>query len=380
MRTDSTRLSGEFIEAAKDLIIKNYGKEYYSGAKVPKKKDDNVQDAHEAIRCTDLDNTPRHLRETGELIGPEYRVYSLIYNRAVASLMSDAEVIDTNVSIYNNMHKFVIVGHKVKFPGFKILYSDDEEEELLPGFELNEKIFDEELEIIKKKTNPPSRYTEASLIKKLEELKIGRPSTYASMAGVVTDAKRGYSVLDGKSIKPTEKGIRVSEFLDKYFNSVINYNYTAELEQKLDAISNGENNELTVLSEFFNSFKPLLTEARKAPSDRPAPEKTDKVCPKCGKFLVKRKGQYGEFLACSGFPKCRYTEKIVQETDVSKMVLCPVCKTGYLVERHKSKGKGKGSLFYGCSKYPDCKTAVTVEKYEELKKNQENGEDWRDTL
>ena len=370
MRTDSTRLSEEFISSAKDLIINKFGKEYYSGVKVSKKKAENVQDAHEAIRCTDLENTPQYLKDSGELSGPELKVYTLIYNRAVASLMSDAEVIDTTVDIFNNKHKFSIVGHKIKFPGFRILYKDDEEEDLLPSFKIGEKIFDNELEIIKKKTNPPSRYSEATLIKKLEELKIGRPSTYATMAGVVTDEKRGYSIVEGKSIKPTEKGIRVSEFLDKYFNSVINYTYTAELEEKLDAIANGNATELDVLSDFFNTFKPLLTEARKAPSDRPAPEMTDKVCPNCGKNLVIRKGTYGEFLACSGFPRCRYTEKIdTNSVNTTESVKCPVCKSGIMIERKKSKGKGKGSTFYGCSNYPSCKTAVTLEKYQELKNN-----------
>ena len=369
MRTDSTRLSDEFITEAKDVILTKYGKEYYSGVKVSKKKAANVQDAHEAIRCTDLENTPQYLKDSGELSGPELKVYTLIYNRALASLMSDAEVIDTNVEIYNNKHKFVITGHKVKFPGYRVLYKDDEDDEILPTFKINEKIFDSELEIIKKKTNPPSRYSEATLIKKLEELKIGRPSTYASMAGVVTDEKRGYSVVEGKTIKPTEKGIRVSDFLDKYFNSVINYNYTAELEEKLDAIAKGETNELAVLSEFFGSFKPLLTEARKAPSDRPAPEKTDRDCPNCGKILVIRKGTYGEFLACSGFPKCRYTEKIEREQDPNDIVNCPNCKVGVLVARKKTKGKGKGDVFYGCNKYPTCKTAVSAEVYLQLKEN-----------
>lgn len=372
MRTDSTRLSDEFIEASKDLIINKFGKEYYSGVKVSKKKQENVQDAHEAIRCTDLENTPQYLKDSCELSGPELKVYTLIYNRVIASLMSDAEIIDTNIEIFNNQHKFVITGHKIKFPGFRILYKDDEEEELLPSFKIGEKIFDNELEIIKKKTNPPSRYSEATLIKKLEELKIGRPSTYASMAGVITDEKRGYSIVEGKSIKPTEKGIRVSEFLDKYFNSVINYSYTAELEKKLDDIANGHKTELEVLNEFFNEFKPLLTEARKAPSDRPAPEMTDEVCPNCGKNLVIRKGTYGEFLACSGFPKCRYTAKISNTQQNENDVKCPVCHSGKMIERKKSKGKGKGSIFYGCSNFPTCKTAITVEKYEELKLNQSN--------
>lgn len=379
MRTDSTRLSDEFISAAKDLILSKFGKEYYSGTKTSKKKDSNVQDAHEAIRCTDLLNTPQHLRETGELSGPELRVYTLIYNRCVASLMSDAEIIDTTVTIKNGNHNFAIVGHTTKFPGFKAMYKeDDDDEEQLPLFKVKEKINDKELEIVKKKTNPPSRYSEASLVKKLEDLKIGRPSTYASMVSVVTDSKRGYTTVEGKAIKPTEKGIRVSEFLDKYFDKIINYQYTANLEENLEKVANGEIGDVELLTNFYNELKPLLTEANKADSGRPAPVKTDKVCPKCGKPLVIRSGQFGQFYACSGFPKCRYTEKIIEQQNDEDVVHCPTCHTGILVERHKSKGKGKGELFYGCSKYPDCKTAVSKEKYEELKR-QKDAEDYSDT-
>lgn len=373
MRTDSTRLSSEFIAAAKECIINKYGKEYYSGVKVPKDKDSaNVQDAHEAIRCTDVLNTPAHLRELGELSGPELRVYTLIYNRVISSLMSNAEIIDTDVKIKNGVHNFIITGHVTKFAGFRALYSEDEEEDLLPTFTLDEIIQNKELEVIKKKTNPPARYSEASLVKKLEELKIGRPSTYASIVSVVTDTKRGYTVLEGKGVKPTEKGIRVSHFIDKYFGDIINYTYTADLEVNLEKISNNELDDIAFLHTFYDTLKPLLSTAAKATSDRPAPTMTDKICPKCGKNLLIRTGQYGQFYACSGFPKCRYTEKMESLTNANDMVLCPTCKTGHLVERHKSKGKGKGDMFYGCSCYPNCKTIVTVNEYKDLqsKKNQ----------
>ena len=377
LRTDSTRLSDEFITAAKDYIEEHYGKEYYSGVKVSKKKQENVQDAHEAIRCVDINKTPQYMKNYGVLKGPELRVYSLIYNRCVASLMSNSVIEDTHITFVEGKEpeRFVLTGHKVKFPGFSILYSDTDEDGsfITSTFAVKETVSnDHGLDYVKKKTNPPSRYSEASLIKKLEDLKIGRPSTYATMVSVVTDVKRGYTELDGKTIKPTEKGMRVNEFLDKYFHDIINYNYTAELEEKLDKISSGELNDLDFLNEFYSSFKPLLTCANNAHVERPKAVLSGKMCPDCGRPLAIRKGPYGEFLGCTGFPKCRHIEKIVNESEDDVKVLCPTCKTGYLVQRKATSGKSKGKIFYGCSSYPSCKTAVTKEKYEELREFQKS--------
>jgi len=371
LRTDSTRMSDEFISSAKDYIIGNFGEQYYSGVKVSKKKKgtaENVQDAHEAIRCTDVTKTPEFLKQTGELYGPELRVYALIYNRCVSSLMADSIIVDTNIEIKNGNHNFVLTGHKIKFDGFQLLYiADDEEKNIVPSFLVGEKIQDRELEVIKKKTNPPSRYTEASLIKKLEELKIGRPSTYASMAGVVTDEKRGYTVVEGKTIRAIDKGLHVNEFTEDHFDAVINYTYTAELEEKLDKIATGELTDIQVLSDFWAEFKPLLTEASKADSQKPKAVLSEKLCPKCGKQLAIRHGAYGDFYGCSGFPRCRYIEKIVKEESEEDTLTCPVCKIGKLVKKVALKGKSKGKAFYACNRYPDCKTAYSEADFKKLK-------------
>lgn len=382
LRTDSTRLSDEFILAAKDYIVDHYGKDYYSGVKVSKKKKENVQDAHEAIRCTDVTKTPRYMRDYGLLSGSELKVYTLIYNRCVASLMADSIIDDTFITLVegDEPELFVLTGHQTKFPGFSIVYSDDDADHdtITTTFKVGEIVKNTDgLEYVKKKTNPPSRYSEASLIKKLDELKIGRPSTYASMVGVITDTKRGYTEIEGKTIKPTEKGMRVNDFLEKYFNPVINYSYTAELEEKLDAVSRGDKNDLELLHEFYDLLKPLLTIANKAESEKPKPTLSGKTCPKCGKPLAIRKGPYGEFLGCTGFPRCRHMEKIMAEQD-EELVLCPNCHKGHLVQRKATTGKSKGKIFYGCSDYPACKTAVTKEKYEELALLQKSSPDFVD--
>ena len=378
IRTDSTRMSDEFIAEAKKFIVKEYGENYYSGYKVTKGKG-NVQDAHEAIRTTNLENTPELVRDSGVVTPQEYRVYKLIYNRSIAAVMADSKVLDTNVTIANDDYRFMLKGHEIVFDGFRVLYDIDEEDiGTIESFKLKEKINDGDLIPQLKKTNPPSRYTEVSLIKKLEDLKIGRPSTYASIIKIITDTKRGYTKVDGKTVSPVEKGENVDKFLGLRFNPVINYTYTAEFEDKLEAVERGEITALQFLTEAYGALKPLLAEARKSESMKPKPVETDRKCPKCGKMLVKRKGTYGEFFACSGFPKCRYTEKADSAPlDTSKLVKCPSCGIGYMVER-KSKPKTKKdkvNIFYGCNRFPDCKTAMTVEEF--LKRKKElNNPDW----
>lgn len=375
MRTDSTRLSDEFISAAKDFIITNYGKDFYSGAKVSKKKKgttENVQDAHEAIRCTDVSKTPSSMKDSGELAGPELKVYTLIWNRCVASLMSNATVEDTNVNIYNGKHKFVLTGHRTIFPGFRLVYGEDDKD-VIPAFNINEHIIDLSLDNIKKSTKPPAPYNEVSIVKKLEELKIGRPSTYAGIVDVITDTKRGYTKVENKTIRPTEKGMLVYRFLKENFNPIINYNYTAELEAKLDQISNGEVNSLELLHSLYEDLVPVIRNALKADSMKPKAVLSDKLCPKCGKPLAIRKGPYGDFLGCSGFPRCHYIEKkeTPKKQEITDFIPCPTCKTGHLVMRTATKGRSKGKEFYACSNYPTCKTAMTVEDYEKLKRESE---------
>ena len=375
MRTDSTRLSDEFISTARDFIINNYGKDFYYGVKISKKKKgttENVQDAHEAIRCTDVSKTPSSMKDSGELAGPELRVYTLIWNRCVASLMSNAIVEDTNVNIYNGKHKFLLTGHRAIFPGFRLVYGEDDRD-IIPAFNIDEHIIDLSLDNIKKSTKPPAPYNEVSIVKKLEELKIGRPSTYAGIVDVITDTKRGYTKVENKTIRPTEKGMLVYKFLKENFNPIINYKYTAELEAKLDQVSNGEINSLELLHALYNDLVPVLRNALKADSMKPKAVLTDTLCPKCGKPLAIRKGPYGDFLGCSGFPRCHYIEKkeTLKKQEITDFIPCPSCKTGHMIMRIATKGRSKGKEFYACSNYPSCKTAMTVENYEKLKRESE---------
>jgi len=369
MRTDSIRLSDDFVKDSKALIIKDYGKKYIGTVKVQKEQD-NVQDAHEGIRPSYLEYTPEKVKSF--LATDEYKVYTLIYNRAIASLMSPAKIEDTEVSIYNGLHKFGITGHVTKFDGFYKIYKEFEEDEddgkSLPEFKVGEVIVDKDLEVERKKTNPPARYSEASLVKKMEELGIGRPSTYS--ATMETLKAREYIVLNKKSLEVSEKGMQVNDLLVKYFDDIINTTYTADMEKKLDEISEGSAEKLKELKAFYEIFQPLILKAnREANKDKPKPQQTDKVCPTCGAPLVIRKGRYGEFYACSKFPHCKYTGKIdatgkpTAPTSVDTRQVCPVCGEGHLVERIAKTGKSAGSKFYACNRYPKCKTTLSEEEF-----------------
>jgi DNA topoisomerase-1 len=368
MRTDSIRFSDDFIKEAKKYIEKEYGKTYYTGKINATKKsgDENVQDAHEGIRPTHLELTPEKVKQY--LSSEAYKVYNLIYNRSIAALMSDAKIKDTEVLIYNGNHRFGITGHEIVFDGFMKVYKeyseDDDDSNILPSFTVNEKIKDKELEVEKKKTNPPSRYTEASLVKKMEELGIGRPSTYASI--METLKGRDYTTAEKKSLVPTEKGIQLIQMLNGYFSeSVINSKYTAEMEKKLDEIAEGKVIKLDELKKFFNEFNPLvLKAAREVNKDKEKPQETDKICSVCGANMVIRTGRYGQFYACSKFPKCKHTEKMDtpdKDTETTGPApVCPVCKVGHIIPR---VARSSGSKFFACNNYPICKTTYNEQQY-----------------
>jgi len=367
MRTDSIRLSDDFIRDAKIYIEKEYGNEYYSGKINILKKNgpENIQDAHESIRPTHLELIPEKIKR---YLSPEaYKVYSLIYNRTIASLMIDAKIKDTEVLIYNGIHRFGITGHEVVFDGFIKVYKeyseDDDNSDLLPSFTINEKIENKNLEVEKKKTNPLPRYSEASLVKKMEELGIGRPSTYANI--METLKGRDYTIADKKNLVPTEKGILLIQMLNTYFSeSVINVKYTAEMEKRLDEIAEGKIKKLDELKQFFEEFNPLvLKAAREVNKDKDKAEETDKICQKCGAKMVIRTGKFGKFYACSKFPKCKYTEKM---EDLKNPISCPTCKIGVIVPRVV---KSSGSKFYACSRFPSCKTTFSEQQYSELFQN-----------
>ena len=252
MRTDSVRLSDEFISNAKVLIEKKYGKKYYSGKiNVTGKKANGVQDAHEGIRPTHLEFTPAYVKPF--LSTEQYKVYELIYRRALSALMSDANVKDTEVTINNGIHRYGIKGTEVVFDGFLKVYKEfkegDDEDGILPTFKLGEKIKDSPLLVDKRETSPPSRYSEASLIKRLEELGIGRPSTYTSI--VETLKGRDYTTLEKKALVPSDKGIDLIKMLETYFDSIVNSKYSAEMEEKLDKIAAGKLDKLTEIKECF---------------------------------------------------------------------------------------------------------------------------------
>lgn len=357
MRTDSIRLSDEFIKAAKDYIVKNYGSKYYKGYQKFKTNTKNVQDAHEAIRPSNLANTPESLKSY--LSADEFKLYEMIYDRAVASLMSDAIVEAEEVVIENNGFKFGLAGEKTIFDGYlkQVSKYEDDDTKALPELTEGDIIKNAKVESIQKFTNPPLRYSEARLIKRMEELGIGRPSTYA--VTIDTLKTRGYAKLEKKTFVPTNQGKLTMAKLEEYFSSVINVKYTAEMEHALDEISEGSINWADEVEKFYKDYKPVFDKAE-ASMERMYPIETDELCPECGSKLLIRNGRFGEFLACSGFPKCHYTaKKEAPEPVISTGIKCPNCKTGYIVERISKRGRSKGQKFYACGNYPACKTTYT---------------------
>ena len=359
MRTDSIRLADDFIASAKTYIEDNYGKNYYKGFKNKNKKGAHVQDAHESIRPTSIDRTPEKMKKY--LSNDEYKVYSLIYNRTIASLMSDAVVEDTKVNIEANSCLFNVDGERVLFDGFLKIYEEgslDETEELdrLPELVVGEKLPLEELLYEQKFTNPPHRYTEARLIRKMEELGIGRPSTYALT--METLRARSYVTMDKRTFVPSKQGRLTSDQLDLFFSSIINVKYTADMENTLDEISLGNIVWYEEIRKFYEAFMPLVENARDN-MVKLYPKLTDEFCPTCGLPLYIRRGPFGEFTACSGYPHCKYIKKAVKPDPVKTGVPCPVCKEGELVERINVRGRNKGAKFYACSSFPKCRATYS---------------------
>ncbi len=346
MRTDSIRLSDEFIKSTYAYISNNFGKEYIGYTKTSK-KNDNVQDAHEAIRPTSINRTPESLKEY--LSKDEYKLYSMIYYRALASLMADAKVDATSVVLNNNNYQFKATGSILIYDGYLKVYKDYEknEDKILPEFN-NDEIKSNNIEKEQHFTSPPARYTEAKLIKEMEELGIGRPSTYAKIMDTIKD--RGYVELVEKKFKPTEIGIETTDKLQEFFSNIINVEYTANMENDLDSIADGDKESIKVLKDFYNIFEPLVQEAFHNMEKKQA-EETGEKCPECGNPLVIRKGRYGEFTACSNYPECKYIKK--EEKEIKVLAKCPKCG-GNIVERKTKRGK----VFYGCSNFPKCKVAT----------------------
>ena len=347
MRTDSPRLSDDFTKATFAYINKEYGKDYLGYVKKTKAKE-NVQDAHEAIRPTSINRTPKSVKEY--LSADEYKLYSLIYFRSLASLMADAKVNATSIILDNNNYQFKATGQTLVFDGYLKVYSEYEstEEKILP--ELSEGEEKKSEDVIKEQhfTQAPPRYTEARLIKELEDLGIGRPSTYASI--IDTIKTRAYVFLEEKKFRPEAVAYEITDKLQEGFSTIINVEYTSKMEKELDQIADGKTDNIKYLHEFWNNFEPIVQKAFKEMTKTP-PEETGENCPECGSPLVIRKGRYGEFVACSNYPTCKYIKKEKKEQKV--IGPCPKCD-GNIVEKPTRKGK----IFYGCSNYPKCKVAT----------------------
>lgn len=369
MRTDSTRLSDGFVKQTKSYIKDEYGKEYV-GTYRAGKKTDATQDAHEAIRPTSITRTPESVKEF--LTADEYKLYHFIYYRTLASLMAPAVYDSVSVVFTQNDYDFNGSGQVLKFDGYLKVYTYEDASDKIIG-ELDEKkaYVAQKIEPTQHFTQPPARYTEARLIKELEELGIGRPSTYAMILDTIV--ARGYVAYGAvsetsrtKVFKPSEQGILTSDSLQDHFSSIINVNYTAEMEERLDKIANGEVDNVESLRNFVDLFYPLLEAADKNMKKLP-PEKVGEECPECGGDLVYRNGRYGKFIACSNFPDCRYNRAMddkKKEEPIPTGEECPEC--GHELIKRKNR---YGTYFTGCSNFPKCRYIKKEVKKKDEKKD-----------
>lgn len=349
MRTDSTRISDTATAESNTFIKENYGNEFARNHKRKDKNQKGSQDAHEAIRPTSVLRTPQDMKEY--LSRDQLRLYKLIWERFVASQMTPAVLDTMRVDLNNNGVTFRANGSKVKFAGFMKVYvesNDDNKEEkenILPDLEKGDKVNYETLEQRQHFTQPPPRYTEARLVKTLEEIGIGRPSTYSPTLDTIQ--RRNYVSLTNKRFMPTELGEIVNELIEEYFPEILDVSFTANMESELDEVEHGQMKWVRVIDEFYKSFEPNVERADKEMEKIEIKDEPAGIdCDVCGAPMVYKMGKYGKFLACSRFPDCRNTKPIVKEIGVT----CPKCKKGHVIER-KSKKK---RIFYGCDRYPDC--------------------------
>ncbi|WP_152392461.1 type I DNA topoisomerase [Paenibacillus guangzhouensis] len=352
MRTDSTRISTIAQEEAKALIVDKYGSDFApeTPRQYTKKSSANAQDAHEAIRPTSALREPDEIKSF--MSRDQYRLYKLIWECFVASQMTSAILDTMTVDITAGRTTFRAVGSKVRFKGFMQVYvegnddgSTDGEDKLLPALAQGDSLTKKDIEPKQHFTQPPPRYTEARLVKTLEELGIGRPSTYAPT--LETIQKRGYVAVEEKKFVPTELGELIIEQMEQFFPEILDVEFTAHMEEDLDHVEDGEGEWVSVLAEFYKSFEKRLEVAEEEMKEiEIVDEVSDEICEKCGRHFVYKMGRFGKFLACSGFPDCRNTKPIVKETGVE----CPTCHEGQIVERRSKKGR----VFYGCTRYPEC--------------------------
>ncbi|MDP3762484.1 MAG: DNA topoisomerase, partial [bacterium] len=345
MRTDSLNVSEEALAGAKKFLESELGKNYaLSSPRRFKTKTKGAQEAHEAVRPTDPARTPESVKEFLER--RQLKLYELIWRKFIASQMPQAVFNATAIDIASGDYTFRATGQTVKFDGFLKIYQMKFSEAELPDLAANEKLDLEKLSPDQHFTEPPPRYTEASLIKILEKNGIGRPSTYVPIISTIQD--RGYVGRDDKRrLSPTEVGFMVNNILVEHFPQVVDIQFTAKMEEELDEIASGDTPWKNVIKNFYEPFAKNLMEKYESVEKREFQETTDEKCEKCGKPMVIKRGRFGRFMACSGFPECKSTKPL---PPVSLNIKCPKCHEGEIVERSTKRGK----MFYGCSRWPKC--------------------------
>ena len=346
MRTDSTRISADAQQAVKQFVKEHFGENYVGEGRSGKAKA-TVQDAHEAIRPTDVTLTPEAVKPY--LSADLFKLYQLIWRRFVAAFMAPAVFDTVRVDITAAQYLFRANGSSLKFPGFYAVWPREEDEETLPALEVGELLDLHQLTPDQHFTQPPPRYSEASLIKELEERGIGRPSTYVPIVSTIQE--RNYVEQQERRFVPTWLGETVNEVMTKHFPDIVDVGFTVDMEQKLDAIEEGEQSWTAFLNRFYEAFKETLTRAEsEMPRVQKPVEEIDELCPDCGRPLVVRSGRFGPFISCSGFPECAFKKKLVNKTGA----LCPQCGGDLVVRKTKKRGK----VFYGCANYPTCNFAT----------------------
>lgn len=347
MRTDATRISTEIVSESLKYINEKYGEKYAGKGNTYGAKKKGSQDAHEAIRPTSIYRDPLSLREY--LSDAQYKLYKLIWTRVVGSQMADNQYLSTSISFDNQGLIFKSNGKITIFDGFNKVSGSFEKENILPELKEGDVISATNIEKSQHFTNPPARYTEASLVKVLEEFGIGRPSTYSATINQIVN--RNYVEFEGRSIYPTELGFTVNDFLVENFDDIINVEFTAEMEDELDKIADHKVYWKDVLSNFYSGFEKDMKNVKKDDTDYKVKDKIlDEKCPKCGHPLAEKHGRNGKFIGCTNFPACDFTKSIIKTTGVK----CPKCGKGEIIEKVSKKGK----RFYACNNYPDCDYAI----------------------
>ncbi|QDY63273.1 type I DNA topoisomerase [Helicobacter pylori] len=351
MRTDSLNIAKEALEEARAKILKDYGKDYLpSKAKVYSSKNKNAQEAHEAIRPTSIILEPNALKDY--LKPEELKLYTLIYKRFLASQMQDALFESQSVVVACEKGEFKASGRKLLFDGYYKILGNDDKDKLLPNLKENDPIKLEKLESNAHVTEPPTRYSEASLIKVLESLGIGRPSTYAPTISLLQN--RDYIKVEKKQISALESAFKVIEILEKHFEEIVDSKFSASLEEELDNIAQNKADYQQVLKDFYYPFMDKIEAGKKNIISQKVHEKTGQSCPKCGGELVKKNSRYGEFIACNNYPKCKYIKQTENANDEAKQELCEKCG-GEMVQKFSRNG-----AFLACNNYPECKNTKSL--------------------